>query len=144
MGSKPLPLARRATALIATFGVAFQALLATWPPSVDNASDDHHHLTAAQRHEHRHYEKAYGDHRKPSTEGVKEIVWTGKLLDEHYDEFGIQMKLPDTPHTILYFPAVQECETGVHRWIEIPEAGKTWGDYKSPAPMLKLGPKSAH
>ena len=33
------------------------------------------------------YEKAYGDHGRPLTEGVKEIVWTGKLLDEHYDEF---------------------------------------------------------
>jgi uncharacterized protein YcnI len=84
-------------------------------------------------------------HGREITERVSEVVWSGgKLLDEHYDEFGIQMKLPDKPNTILYFPAVQECEKGVHRWIEIPEEGKKWGDYKSPAPMLKLGPKAAH
>jgi uncharacterized protein YcnI len=84
-------------------------------------------------------------HGREITEVVSEIVWSGgKLLDEHYEEFGIHMKLPNTPNTILYFPAVQECEKGVHRWIEIPEPGKKWGDYKSPAPMLRLGPKAEH
>jgi uncharacterized protein YcnI len=42
---------------------------------------------------------------------------------------------------MLYFPVVQECEKGVHRWIEIPAAGKSPGDYPSPAPGLKLVPK---
>ena len=82
-------------------------------------------------------------HGREITERVSEVVWSGgKLLDEHYDEFGIQMKLPDKPNTILYFPAVQECEKGVHRWIEIPAAGKSPGDYKEPAPHVKLTPKS--
>ena len=83
-------------------------------------------------------------HGRETTEVVSEIVWSGKLLDEHYDEFGIQMKLPDKPNTLIYFPTVQECEKGVHRWIEIPEPGTKWGDYKSPAPVLKLGPKGEH
>ena len=84
-------------------------------------------------------------HGRETTEAVSEVIWSGgKLLDEHYEEFGLHMKLPDKPDVILYFPTVQECEKGVHRWIEIPEAGKKWGDYKSPAPMLKLGPKDAH
>ena len=43
------------------------------------------------------YEKAYGDHGRPLTEGVKEIVWTGKLLDEHYDEFVFRGKLAGKP-----------------------------------------------
>ena len=82
-------------------------------------------------------------HGRVTTEVVGEVVWSGgKLLDEHYEEFGIHMKLPDKPNTVLYFPAVQECEKGVHRWIEIPEPGKNSGDYKSPAPALKLGPKA--
>jgi uncharacterized protein YcnI len=42
---------------------------------------------------------------------------------------------------MLYFPVVQECEKGVHRWIEIPAAGKSSGDYPEPAPALKLQPK---
>jgi uncharacterized protein YcnI len=84
-------------------------------------------------------------HGRTITEVVREVVWSGgKLLDEHYDEFGIHMKLPDKPNTVLYFPAVQECEKGVHRWIEIPEPGKTARDYKEPAPALRLGPKVGH
>ena len=42
---------------------------------------------------------------------------------------------------MLYFPVVQECERGVYRWIEIPAAGKSSGDYPEPAPALKLLPK---
>ena len=52
------------------------------------------------------------------------MTWTGKLLDENFDQFGIHMKLPNKPNETLYFPTVQECESGVHRWIEIPAAGK--------------------
>ena len=81
-------------------------------------------------------------HGKMITEGVREVVWSGgRLLDEHYDEFWIRVKLPNTPGATVYFSTVQECEKGVHRWIEIPEAGKTRGDYKEPAPQLLLTPK---
>ena len=43
---------------------------------------------------------------------MREIVWTGKLLDKHYDEFVFRAYLTDglKPDTTLYFPAVQECE----------------------------------
>jgi uncharacterized protein YcnI len=75
-------------------------------------------------------------------ETVAEVTWTGKLLDEHFDRFVLHMRLPDRPGATLYFPVVQECEKGVHRWIEIPGAGKTAGDLKEPAPALKLGPKA--
>jgi periplasmic copper chaperone A len=77
------------------------------------------------------------------TEGVKEIAWTGgKLPDEWYDEFVFRGRLPDEgAGTIVYFPVVQECEAGVHRWIEIPAEGKTADDYEEPAPGLTLTPK---
>ena len=67
------------------------------------------------------------------TEGVREIVWTGRLLDKHYDEFVFRAYLTDglKPDTMLYFPAVQECEKGAERWIEIPAEGKGADDYKS-------------
>jgi periplasmic copper chaperone A len=80
-------------------------------------------------------------HGRTITEVVAEVTWTGKLLDENFDQFGIHMKLPNKPGETLYFPTVQECETGVHRWIEIPAAGKSRGDYKEPAPFLRLTPK---
>lgn len=82
-------------------------------------------------------------HGRTISEVVAEVTWTGKLLDENFDQFGIHMRLPDKPGETLYFPTVQECETGVHRWIEIPAPGKSRGDYKEPAPFLRLTPKRA-
>jgi periplasmic copper chaperone A len=92
------------------------------------------------------YKTPIVDHGRTITEGVGEVIWTGgKLLDENYDEFVIQVKLPETAGATVYFPAVQECEVGVHRWIEIPEAGKTRRDYKEPAPQVVLvGPGPRH
>jgi periplasmic copper chaperone A len=81
-------------------------------------------------------------HGRTITEAVVEVIWTGKLLDENFDQFGMHMKLPDKPGETLYFPTVQECARGVHRWIEIPAAGRSRGDYKEPAPFLKLLPKA--
>jgi periplasmic copper chaperone A len=81
-------------------------------------------------------------HGRKITEGVREVVWSGgRLPDENYDEFVMHVKLPDRPNETLYFPVVQECTKGVHRWIEIPAAGKTSRDYKEPAPALRLVPK---
>lgn len=91
------------------------------------------------------YGKAYDYYGTPTSEGVKEVVWSGgKLLDEHYDEFVLRAYLSADlkPETTLYVPVVQECEGGgVERWIEIPAEGKSADDYKFPAPGLKLTPK---
>jgi uncharacterized protein YcnI len=82
---------------------------------------------------------AVGDHGTQVSEVVREVIWSGgKLLDAHFDQFAMQVRLPDAPDTTIYFPVVQECDKGVHRWIEIPEAGKTARDYKEPAPALRL------
>jgi uncharacterized protein YcnI len=80
---------------------------------------------------------------EPVTSGVKEITWTGRLLDEHYDEFVFRAYLSEQlpANSMLYFPTVQECEHGVERWIEIPAEGKSEDDYEFPAPGLKLLPK---
>jgi uncharacterized protein YcnI len=91
------------------------------------------------------YAKAYKIfHDATVTEGVKEVIWRGRLPDEHYDEFVLAMYLTDdlVPGRTLHFPTVQECESGIHRWIEIPEEGKSRHDYREPAPALKLLPKS--
>jgi uncharacterized protein YcnI len=78
------------------------------------------------------------------TEEVREIEWSGgKLPDAFYDEFVFRARLPDEAGAVISFPVVQECETGVHRWIEIPEPGKTADDYEEPAPQLTLTPKQA-
>jgi len=93
------------------------------------------------------YDKAYDYYGTGMSEGVREIVWTGNLADEHYDEFVFRAYLTNglRPDTMLYFPVVQECEGGkADRWIEIPAEGKSADDYKHPAPGLKLlAPKAA-
>jgi len=83
-------------------------------------------------------------HGKTITETVDEVAWRGgPLPDNLYDTFGLMMKLPDTPGKPLYFPVVQECEQGVHRWIEIPATGQNRDDLREPAPVVRLKPKGS-
>jgi uncharacterized protein YcnI len=71
------------------------------------------------------------------SEGVKEVSWTGgPLPDEHMLEFGLSMKMPDKEGETLYFPTVQTCQQGEHRWITIPVEGQEEPD--EPAPAIKL------
>jgi len=91
------------------------------------------------------YPKTYNYfHGAKLTEGVVEVSFSGgSLPDAYYDEFVFTGFIAGDlePGTMLYFPVVQECEKGVHRWIEIPASGKSSGDYPEPAPGLKLVPK---
>jgi uncharacterized protein YcnI len=80
-----------------------------------------------------------GDHGTTITETIDVIEWRGgPLADAHFDEFGLAMKLPAALKTTLWFPTVQECAEGVHRWIEIPAHGQKWGDLKEPAPFVRI------
>src|SRR3954453_7121009 len=66
------------------------------------------------------YPKAYELFHRKLTEGVTEISWSGgKLPDAWYDEFVFQGFVAGDlePGRMLYVPVVQECESGVHRWI---------------------------
>src|SRR3546814_16901374 len=60
------------------------------------------------------------------SEGVREIGWTGELLDEHYDEFVFRGTLDKSLpiEKVLYIPVVQECASGTERWIEITAEGQ--------------------
>jgi len=91
------------------------------------------------------YSKTYSFfHGAKLSEGVTEVSFTGgNLPDAYYDEFVVTGFLAGDLEAgkTLYFPVVQECEKGMHRWIEIPAAGKSSGDYPEPAPALKLLPK---
>lgn len=52
----------------------------------------------------------------------------------------MSLRLPDTPGETLYFPAVQECEQGAERWIEVPADGRSEDDLDHPAPRILLTP----
>src|SRR5690606_34012959 len=84
-------------------------------------------------------EEPYESHGETVTEGPVEIVWSGgNLPDEHFQEFGLSMKLPDAPGETFYFPFVQICEEGESAWIEIPDTVEEWNDLDSPAPYITL------
>ncbi|QQP93381.1 DUF1775 domain-containing protein (plasmid) [Skermanella sp. TT6] len=89
------------------------------------------------------YAQAYDYYGDKLTKGVTEVSWSGgNLPDAWYDEFVFRARLPDVPAgTVIHFPIVQQCETGVHRWIEIPEPGRSADDYKEPAPGVKITAK---
>jgi periplasmic copper chaperone A len=86
------------------------------------------------------YEKEYDYFGSKLTEGVKEVVWTGELLDEHYDEFVFSARITDAfaVGSTAYFPTVQECANGAERWIEIPAEGQDAHDLEGPAPGVKI------
>ena len=78
-------------------------------------------------------------------EGVREIVWSGRLADDNYDEFvfvGFMAKTLTGGGT-LHFPTFQDCEQGQQAWVEIPAAGQSSHDLKHPAPAVRLAQAQA-
>ena len=86
------------------------------------------------------YEKEYDYFGSPLKEGVKEIVWTGELLDEYYDEFVFSTRITEAfaVGSTVYFPTIQECANGAERWIEIPADGQDPHELEGPAPGVKV------
>ncbi len=84
------------------------------------------------------------DHGRSVTEDVSRITWTAKTRDDylqnaHYDEFGLQARLPAKPGP-LYWPVSQVCEEGRTDWAELPQAGQKLSDLKAPAAYLEILP----
>ncbi len=75
------------------------------------------------------------------TSAVREVSWKGgPLPDSQYDEFSMQVKLPDAAGK-YYFKVTQVCEMGRAEWNELPAAAGP--KMKFPAPMLEVIPASA-
>jgi uncharacterized protein YcnI len=75
------------------------------------------------------------------TEGISEVTWTAQedpLPDPYLMRFGAEIALPDAGGETLYFPAIQRCEEGETRWIQVPAEGETEEDLDEPAPALTL------
>ena len=60
--------------------------------------------------------------------------------DALYDRFVIRGQVDNTvaEDSVVYFPIVQECAVGVHRWISIPVEGQPEPD--EPAPGVTVLP----
>ncbi|MGH8620159.1 MAG: YcnI family protein [Burkholderiales bacterium] len=84
--------------------------------------------------------KPYVLHGRTIAEDVVEIAWSGgPLASEHYDEFAIMLKLPETPGR-AYFRVLQACEQGQMDWVEVPGPGKPVRALRYPAPALQIEP----
>ncbi|MBC3919263.1 YcnI family protein [Undibacterium sp. CY18W] len=80
----------------------------------------------------------YTSHGKTISRDVREVSWSGgPLPDAYYDEFSIQVKLPDTAGK-LAFKVLQLCEKGRLDWVEVPAEGQSGKSLKTPAPVLEL------
>ena len=76
------------------------------------------------------------------TDRVARVTWTGGPLEDwQFDEFAIQVRLPNRPGETLRIPVVQRCAAGEHRWTEVPEPGQRPGALRQPAPSLLLLPR---
>ncbi|WP_337875402.1 YcnI family protein [Elioraea sp.] len=75
---------------------------------------------------------------------LHQIVWEGgPLPSEHYDEFVIRFRTPNTPGQTLWIPVVQGCEGGRETaWTQVPEPGRRASDYPTPAPALRILPRN--
>ncbi|MCC6982974.1 MAG: YcnI family protein [Bauldia sp.] len=75
---------------------------------------------------------------------VTQVNWTGGSLDDAlYDRFTIRGQIEEgvAEESVVYFPMVQECAVGVHRWISIPVEGQPEPD--EPAPGITVLPAEA-
>ncbi len=92
------------------------------------------------------YANKYEVHGSAVTSGVKEIIWTGTLEDEHFDQFVFQARITDKlpVDANVYFPTTQECANGKVAWIDIPAAGQDPHSVKSPAPGLMITAAQTH
>jgi uncharacterized protein YcnI len=84
----------------------------------------------------------YEMHGTKYTEGVLEITWTAKGLENalpaaYYDEFVMRGTTPAKPGP-LWFKVVQSCPKGSNDWIEVPASGSSTKGLKSPAALLDV------
>jgi len=86
------------------------------------------------------YKTSYEYYGHTVTEGVQEIVWSGELPDDFYDEFVFRARVADNALAgkILYFPVLQQCADEAENWVQIPAAGQHRKDLKNPAPGIMV------
>lgn len=79
-------------------------------------------------------------HGETITRGVSEVIWTARqpLPDDELEVLGMSVLMPDTAGDTVYFPAIQECEKGEHRWIQVPAEGESAEELGEPAPQVEL------
>jgi periplasmic copper chaperone A len=80
-------------------------------------------------------------HGETITRGVSEVTYTAKepLPPDRLDLLTISVKLPAGEEgESVYFPTIQRCKKGQHRWIQIPAEGENPEELEEPAPAVVL------
>ncbi len=80
-------------------------------------------------------------------EGVTELRWTGgNLPNAFYDQFVFRARLADNLEhgTMVWFPVIQECATGIHRWITVPVEGQPEPAEPTPGLMVAEPTEGGH
>lgn len=72
---------------------------------------------------------------------VTEIAWQdGNLADSERGRFIFDASVDDDVPSVIHIPVIQECGTGVERWIEVPGTHGTSGNFSHPAPSVRVQP----
>ncbi len=92
------------------------------------------------------YGTEYELHGRKVHSGVKELIWSGELPDEYYDQFVFQARLTEKlpVERTLYFPVVQECANANNEWVQIPGEGQDPHSLESPAPGIAITAGAHH
>lgn len=79
-------------------------------------------------------------HGETVTRGVSEVIWTARqpLPEGELEVLGMSVLMPDMAGEAVYFPAIQECAKGAHRWIQVPAEGESTEELEEPAPQVEL------
>ncbi|MGB3316730.1 MAG: DUF1775 domain-containing protein, partial [Albidovulum sp.] len=86
------------------------------------------------------YARTYMNHGKPVSEGVTEIIWTGSLPDDWFDEFGFRGTVDPAlaAGSTLHFVVTQTCADGEVSWSELPDPANPNAKLGRPAVGLTI------
>ncbi|WP_428249305.1 DUF1775 domain-containing protein [Ferrovibrio sp.] len=77
-------------------------------------------------------------HGRMTDTAISAISWLGgNLPNEHFDEFGLSLKLPDTAGP-LWLKVIQTCKDGELRWDQIPASGSSTRGLERPAALIRV------
>ena len=85
----------------------------------------------------------YRAHGRQIHKEAREITWQGgRLPNEYFDEFSIQVRTPTNPGDIA-IPVTQLCEKGRLDWVETASPQQPRERLEAPAPVLHVHPGTA-
>jgi len=72
-------------------------------------------------------------------DGGTVVTWSGgTIADGERGVFRVRLRVAADAGEAIFLPAVQTCEEGRYRWIQVPSEGEAAGDLATPAPRLAL------